>query len=57
MDIAERLVKERRARLAAERLLVHKSRELFVANQKLGMHARGLSDQIVEQTRYPKRKC
>ena len=49
MDIAERLAKERRARLAAERLLVHKSRELFVANQKLGMHARGLSDQIVEQ--------
>ena len=54
MDIAERLVKERRARLAAERLLVHKSRELFVANQKLGMHARGLSDQIVEQRQVTK---
>ena len=49
MDIAERLAKEQRARLAAERMLEHKSRELFVANQKLGMHARGLSDQIVEQ--------
>ena len=49
MDIADRLAKERRARLAAERLLVHKSRELLIANQKLSLHARGLSDQIVEQ--------
>ncbi len=49
MDIAERLVNERRARLAAERQLEHKSRELVVANQKLSLHARGLSDQIVEQ--------
>ncbi len=49
MEIAERLAKERRARLAAERLLEHKSRELIVANQKLAFHARGLSDQIVEQ--------
>ena len=49
MDIAEKLAKERRARLAAERLLEHKSRELVVANQKLALHARGLSDQIVEQ--------
>ncbi len=49
MDIAERLSKERRARLAAERLLEQKSRELFAANAKLGLHARSLSDQIVEQ--------
>ena len=49
MDIAERLAKERRARLAAERLLEQKSRELFAANQKLGLHARSLSDQIVVQ--------
>jgi signal transduction histidine kinase/CheY-like chemotaxis protein len=49
MDLAERLAKERRSRLAAERLLVHKSRELFAANEKLGLHARSLSDQIVEQ--------
>ena len=49
MDFAERLAKERRARLAAERLLEHKSRELFAANEKLGIHARALSDQIVEQ--------
>ena len=49
MDIVERLAKERRARLAAERLLEQKSRELLAANEKLGIHARSLSDQIVEQ--------
>ncbi len=54
MDIADRLAKERRARLAAERLLEHKSRELVIANQKLSLHARGLSDQIVEQRQVTK---
>ena len=49
MDLSERLVRERRARLAAERLLEQKSRELFTANEKLAIHARSLSDQIVEQ--------
>ena len=49
MDLSERLVRERRARLAAERLLEQKSRELFAANEKLAIHARTLSDQIVEQ--------
>ncbi len=49
MDMGERLAKERRARLAAERLLEQKSRELFAANEKLALHARALSDQIVEQ--------
>ena len=49
MEIAERLAKERRARLAAERRLEQKSRELFAANEKLGLHARSLSDQIVVQ--------
>ncbi|MBC7739612.1 MAG: PAS-domain containing protein, partial [Candidatus Saccharibacteria bacterium] len=49
MEIAERLAKERRARLAAERLLEQKTRELFAANEKLGLHARSLSDQIVVQ--------
>ncbi|MGV8985655.1 MAG: response regulator [Cypionkella sp.] len=49
MDNVERLAKERRARLAAERLLEQKSRELFAANEKLSLHARSLSDQIVEQ--------
>ena len=49
MEFAERLAKERRARLAAERLLEQKSRELFAANEKLSLHARSLSDQIIEQ--------
>lgn len=48
-DMAERLAKERRGRLAAERLLQQKSRELFAANEKLSLHARSLFDQIVEQ--------
>ncbi|HMS93999.1 MAG TPA: response regulator [Tabrizicola sp.] len=49
MDLSERLIRERRGRLAAERLLEQKSRELFAANEKLSIHARSLSDQIVEQ--------
>jgi signal transduction histidine kinase/DNA-binding response OmpR family regulator len=49
MELAERLAKERRGRLAAERLLEQKSRELHAANEKLALHARALSDQIVEQ--------
>ena len=49
MELSERLAKERRGRLAAERLLAQKSRELFTANEKLAIHARSLSDQIVEQ--------
>jgi signal transduction histidine kinase/CheY-like chemotaxis protein len=49
MNMMDRLAKERRARLAAERLLEAKQRELFAANQKLALHARALSEQIVEQ--------
>lgn len=49
MDLTDRLAQERRARLAAERLLEQKSRELFAANEKLALHARALSNQIVEQ--------
>jgi signal transduction histidine kinase/DNA-binding response OmpR family regulator len=48
MDVTEKLAKERRARLAAERLLEQKQRELFAANEKLAMHARALSEQVVE---------
>ncbi|AOZ70358.1 hybrid sensor histidine kinase/response regulator [Rhodobacter xanthinilyticus] len=48
-SIVEKLAQERRARLAAERLLEQKKRELFAANQKLALHARSLSDQIVQQ--------
>lgn len=49
MSIADKLVRERRARLQAERLLEQKKRELFAANEQLARHARNLSDQIVEQ--------
>ncbi|MGD9917115.1 MAG: response regulator [Paenirhodobacter sp.] len=48
-SMVEKLAQERRARLAAERLLEQKKRELFAANQKLAQHARSLSDQIVAQ--------
>ncbi|WBL32722.1 response regulator [Sinirhodobacter sp. HNIBRBA609] len=48
-SIIEKLAQERRARLAAERLLEQKKRELFAANEKLSHHARALSDQIVQQ--------
>lgn len=49
MSIAEKLARERRARLAAERILEQKKRELFAANSQLSVHARSLSDQIVVQ--------
>ncbi len=42
-------MKERRARLAAERLLDQKARELFEANARLSDHARSLSETVVEQ--------
>ena len=46
MALAHKLADERRARLAAERLLEMKEAELFSANRKLGRHARALSDRI-----------
>lgn len=48
MSLANKLSQERRARLAAERLLEQKQAELHAANRKLGHHARQLSDEIVE---------
>lgn len=48
MTLAHRLAEERRARLAAERLLELKQAELFAANRKLGKHAEKLSNEIVE---------
>jgi len=48
MSLATKLAEERRARLAAERLLEQKQAELHAANRKLGRHARALSEQIVE---------
>lgn len=49
MSITDKLIKERRARLAAERLLDQKQRELFEANAHLSHHARDLSEKVVEQ--------
>ncbi|PTX57831.1 hypothetical protein C8N43_2503 [Litoreibacter ponti] len=43
------IMAERRARLAAERLLEQKSAELVAANRKLSAHALSLSGQIVDQ--------
>lgn len=48
MSLANKLAQERRARLAAERLLEQKKAELQAANRKLGKHAQALSDEIVE---------
>lgn len=48
MSLANKLAEERRARLAAERLLEQKQAELQAANRKLGKHAERLNDQIVE---------
>jgi|GEM_PF-3206376 len=48
MTIAIKLAEERRARLAAERLLELKQAELWAANRKLGQHARALLAEIVE---------
>ncbi|MEM6938973.1 MAG: response regulator [Pseudomonadota bacterium] len=48
MSLANRLTDERRKRLAAERLLELKQAELFAANRKLGIHAKQLSEEIVE---------
>lgn len=47
MSLANKMAQERRARLAAERLLEQKQAELHEANRKLGHHARKLSDEIV----------
>lgn len=48
MELAARLAEERRARLAAERLLELKQAELFAANRKLNKHARQLTHEISE---------
>ncbi len=48
MNLATKLTTERRARLAAERMLELKQSELFEANRKLGKHAKQLSEEITE---------
>lgn len=49
MELSERLAQERRARLAAERLLELKQAELYEANRKLSKHALNLSGEIIEK--------
>ena len=49
MDVVKAVSKERRARLAAERLLELKQSELFAANARLSEHALALSDEVVEK--------
>jgi len=49
MNSADALARERRGRMAAERLLVLKQAELSDANRKLSKHARHLTDEIVEK--------
>ena len=46
-NLSELLAQERRARLAAERLLDQKSRELHAANRKLSQHTRVLSEEVI----------
>lgn len=48
MSLANKLTEERRRRLAAERLLELKQAELHAAHRKLGLHARKLTNEIVE---------
>ncbi len=48
MKIDDILAQERRARMAAERLLAQKQAELSDANKMLSLHARSLSEEIVE---------
>ncbi|WP_138468410.1 response regulator [Poseidonocella sp. HB161398] len=50
-SLQEMLATERRARLAAEQLLESKHAELTRANRRLGMHARQLTDEILQQRR------
>lgn len=47
MTLANMLAQERRARLAAERLLEQKQAELHAANRQLSKHACALSDEII----------
>ena len=49
MDLQSELARERRARLAAERLLSLRQQELHQANAKLGLHANALTEEIVEK--------
>lgn len=47
-QLIERLSQERRARLAAEKLLAQRSEELYAANRDLSKHANSLSRQVIQ---------
>ncbi|MEM1272289.1 MAG: ATP-binding protein [Pseudomonadota bacterium] len=47
-QLDERLAQERRARLAAERLLAQRSEELYAAHRELSAHANNLSQQVIQ---------
>ncbi len=49
MDLKAELARERRARLAAERLLKLRQEELAQANKVLGEHAIALSEQVIKK--------
>ena len=49
MNITDQLAAERRARLAAERLMEQMKTELYEANQDLSLHARHLSTEITHK--------
>jgi diguanylate cyclase (GGDEF)-like protein len=49
--LERRAERERNARIAAERLLEQKSRELYLANQQLKSFAAGLEQRVEERTR------
>ncbi|MHA6324523.1 ATP-binding protein [Roseivivax sp. CAU 1753] len=48
MTLSHALTAERRARLAAEKLLAQKHKELMAANRKLGLHTRELAQEVYE---------
>ncbi|WP_172329520.1 response regulator [Mangrovicoccus sp. HB161399] len=50
-SLQELLAAERRARLAAEQLLETKHAELTRANRRLGLHARQLTEEVIQQRR------
>ena len=49
MNLNAELIRERRARLAAERMLALRQRELEEANALLGRHANALTEEVVER--------
>ncbi len=49
MSLAERLAQERRARMAAERLLQQRTLDLQAAEARLALHAKGMFERIVAE--------